>query len=230
MRSITNNLYQISLGAVNVFVLKSNNGLILFDTGYQGSEDKIEKALISKGLQLTDIHHIILTHAHPDHVGSLKALQEKTQANIYAHPLAAEAIKNGEAQGLENVIVSPGFHNRMIYNLAIKNSPPTYPAATVNDTINDGDTLPLSNGMTIIHTPGHSAGHIAILIPSENTLIGGDICSNLPWLGYSTVNDDIKLAHQSILKAATHHFEILCLGHGKAIKRGANQKLLRKFS
>mgnify|MGYP000049352272 CR=1 FL=1 len=57
-------VYQISLGFVNAFLLESDDGLILIDTGIPGSADKILGAISALGKQPADIHQILVTHLH----------------------------------------------------------------------------------------------------------------------------------------------------------------------
>ena len=73
-------LFEITLGPVNVFLLESENGAALIDTEFPTSADHILKAIQQLGKQPTDIQHIILTDAHPDHIGGLAALKQATRA------------------------------------------------------------------------------------------------------------------------------------------------------
>ena len=63
-------LWQINLGAVNAFLIDSG-GLTLIDTGTPNSEGKIVAAIESIGKKVTDLEHIIVTHCHADHSGSV---------------------------------------------------------------------------------------------------------------------------------------------------------------
>jgi glyoxylase-like metal-dependent hydrolase (beta-lactamase superfamily II) len=53
----------------------------------------------------------------------------------------------------------------------------------------------MANDIEVIHSPGHCAGHIALLLRQEGILIAGDICSNI--MGLS----------KSILRVAAYPFE-----------------------
>lgn len=75
MRKITDHVYQITLGAVNAFVIE-DDGLTLVDTGYKGSADKIFNAIKKGGKDPKDIRRIILTHLHLDHAGSAAEIKE----------------------------------------------------------------------------------------------------------------------------------------------------------
>ncbi len=81
----------------------------------------------------------------------------------------------------------------------------------------------------VIHTPGHSAGHISLLLKKDDLLIAGDICANMMWLGFSTVYEDRALGIESILKAAGLGFESAVFGHGRPVMNNAAKKMLDKF-
>lgn len=230
MRQITPHLYQISLGAVNCFVIDdSAGGLILVDTGFKGSTQKIFKAIEKSGRSPKAIKRIILTHSHPDHAGSAAEIAQITGAKVMAHPADAALAAQGIA-GRMPQIVSPGLMNKIIFRLFIKPVPNAIDPLTDIQTVADGDVLPLMpGGIRIIHTPGHSAGHIALYLHEDDVLIAGDICAHMMGLGLSTVYEDAALGIQSILKAAQTPFGKAVFGHGRPLMKDAAKKLREKF-
>src|SRR5688572_18227886 len=74
---------------VNMYLvhIPSNNGWVLVDAGLRSSASKIRK--LSEHLFWPDVSPkaIILTHAHFDHVGSLRQLAEEWDVPVYAHHL-----------------------------------------------------------------------------------------------------------------------------------------------
>ncbi|MBL8155524.1 MAG: MBL fold metallo-hydrolase [Anaerolineae bacterium] len=94
-KKVVDGVYAIRLGGVNAFLLEAQDGLALIDTGSPGSADEILVAVDELGKQPDDIHHILLTHWHPDHMGSAAALKRATGARTYAHPIDAPIIREG---------------------------------------------------------------------------------------------------------------------------------------
>src|SRR5260370_14718819 len=88
-------VYMIALGYVNAFLLEGDDGLVLIDTGVPGSAGKILAAAAELGKQPSDIRHILVTHCHADHSGSLAALKQATAAPAYMHPLDAAMVRQG---------------------------------------------------------------------------------------------------------------------------------------
>jgi len=228
MLKITDHIYQISLGMVNAFLIEDKNGLTLIDTGYKNSTDKIFNAIEKAGKNPHDIKQIILTHAHPDHSGSAAALKAKLNVPVLAHVEDAKIIQQGIG-GRMPFVLTPGIVNWLVFNLLIKNGDSTIEKLQIDQKLQHNDVLPIAGGIQVIHTPGHSAGHIVLLVKEQGVLIAGDICANVMGLDLSVVYEDRVLGIQSILKTADLDFSIAAFGHGNPLKGAANKKFKEKF-
>jgi glyoxylase-like metal-dependent hydrolase (beta-lactamase superfamily II) len=127
-------------------------------------------------------------------------------------------------------VLSPGLINWLIFNLFIKKSPNAIPPAKVDQRVEDGDGLPIAGGLRVVHTPGHSAGHIALYLEKDDVLIAGDICAHMMGLGLSTVYEDRALGVQSVLKAARIPFNKAVFGHGRPLLQDAAKLMRKHFS
>lgn len=234
MKQVVPGFYEVALGTVNVFLLDHPNGLVLFDTGTPGMENKIFDAIRELGKQPADLRHIVITHCHPDHIGSLAAVQRATSAQTYVHPLDANWIKRGgdfdPVHGDRPFKASPGLLNKILFKLFIK----PYrglEAAQVDMEINDGDRLPFAPDIQVIFAPGHSVGEIALLWEKHGgVLIAGDTAANLPALSYSIGYENFADGQRSLKKICQFNFEAAVFGHGSAIKQGAGAKWRKKWS
>jgi glyoxylase-like metal-dependent hydrolase (beta-lactamase superfamily II) len=65
---------RVDLGFVSAYLLYRGGEVALVDTGVSGSEGAIEEALATIGLAWDGVGHVIVTHKHPDHQGSLGAI------------------------------------------------------------------------------------------------------------------------------------------------------------
>ncbi len=81
-------VYQITYRAANVFLLVEDE-LTLIDTGYRGTAAKVMSLVSRLGRKPEDLKLVVLTHCHPDHIGSLGVLKKATGARVFAH--AADA-------------------------------------------------------------------------------------------------------------------------------------------
>lgn len=77
--------HRVVLGTVSAYVLYRGGEAVLVDTGNSGSEADIEAGLAAIGLDWGSVGHVILTHKHPDHIGSLAAVVAAApDATVYA--------------------------------------------------------------------------------------------------------------------------------------------------
>ena len=110
--------HRINLGFVSAYVLVRGREAAIVDTGIAGSEAAIAQTLTDVGVDWVDVDHVILTHSHPDHAGSIPAVLEAAAgATAYAgeadipavrSPRALQAVGDGdEVFGLQ-IIATPG--------------------------------------------------------------------------------------------------------------------------
>jgi glyoxylase-like metal-dependent hydrolase (beta-lactamase superfamily II) len=227
MKRISSNIYQISLGWVNVFVIE-DDGLTLIDTGTKGSLEKIFSAIKKGGKNPYDIKRIILTHAHPDHAGSAEEIKRMLRVPVMAHRDDAKIMSYGIACRKE-ICLTPGLKNWLIYELAIKRSGINIVPVSIDEQLNDHDLLPLLGGIRVIHTPGHSKGHICLLAENEEVLIAGDLLSNSTGLGLSVIYENMAEGISSILKVTNLDFDKMVFGHGKPILKDAGSIMRQAF-
>ena len=217
------------MGMVNAYLLATPDGLVLIDAGWPNKADDLFRAVQDSGHDPKDIRHLVLTHGHIDHAGSAAEVLQRTGARAYAHPADLDLINTGTAEH-PGTSVTPGIVPKIAYLLFIKPGGTTYRGFAVDQTLEDGERLPMAPDVEIIHSPGHCAGHIAFLLRHEGILIAGDICSNVMGLGYSVLNEDRALARKSILRVAESSFERAVFGHGKSLDKRANELLIQRFS
>lgn len=226
---ITPRLWQLKMGMVNNFLLKTDDGLMLIDAGWPHKTEKIFANVRESGHNPANIRHLLLTHGHIDHAGSAAEVRRRTGARTYAHAIDLELINKGQAER-PGTTVTPGFIPAFAYLFFIKPGGTKYESFPVDEVLKDGEVLAIADDIEVIHSPGHCAGQVALLLRQEGVLIAADICSNIMGLGYSVLNEDISLAQQSILRVANYPFERAVFGHGKPLEERANQQLKERFS
>ena len=221
---IPRRLWQLNLGAVNAFVLHDGDELVLIDTGLPGSEVKITKAVEGTGCSPTDVARIIVTHCHPDHSGSLAALKRITKAPAVMHSVDAAMVRRGEAK--RPMSPAPGLQRRLLFRLFVAPAPSHVESAVVEVELEDGSEV---GGLRAIHVPGHCAGQVALLWPSQRVLFVADAASSMMGLGLHLGYEDLELGKRSLARLASLDFEIACFGHGGPIKRGAAARFRQQW-
>jgi glyoxylase-like metal-dependent hydrolase (beta-lactamase superfamily II) len=212
---------------VNIFLIDSPDGCTLIDSGFPGNLDKILLKLGKLGKQPRDIRHIVLTHAHPDHIGSFAALKRATGADAYMHPADAPIATTGS--GFRPLKAAPGVMTGILFRLFVR-PVRSVEAASIEHRVEDGQQLEIADGLTAIHVPGHCAGQLALLWPQHGgVLFAADACSNMMGLGLSLGYEDIEEGKRSLKKLTARNFQVACFGHGKAILRDAARKFKEKW-
>jgi len=105
----------------------------------------------------------------------------------------------------------------------------------VEHVVRGGERLPDCGGINVLHTPGHTAGHISLHLPRIKTLIAGDaIVSASEHLVVSPVylSSDPKTATQSVRRLIEMNLDLerLLVGHGDDVYEGAKSNLSRIFA
>ena len=109
---------RVAIEFVNAYVLVRGQEIAIVDTGLPGSAAKFTDVIQSAGHGWDAVNHVILTHHHPDHVGSTgEVLEAAGKATIYAgaedipeitSPQQIQAVKDGdEVLGMQ-IIDTPG--------------------------------------------------------------------------------------------------------------------------
>ena len=218
-------LHVVPVSYVNAFLLDGPEGLALIDAGLSGKEGVILDAIRGLGRAPGDLRHIVLTHAHRDHIGGLAALKRATGAQTWIHGLDAPIAEQG--RGVRPMMPAPGFLPRLIFTLVARGGE-TEPCA-IDHRIADGDRLPVAGGLRAIHVPGHCAGQVALLWEGRGVLFAGDVCSNVMGLGPPIGYEDRAEGERSQRKLAALDFGAACFGHGKPIPRDAAKRFRAKF-
>ncbi|MFD8006515.1 MBL fold metallo-hydrolase [Streptomyces mirabilis] len=154
----------------NAFLIDGDDGLTLIDVGWSKAPEALLDTIAALGRKPSDIRRVILTHAHPDHVQGAAELRRHTGAHILIHDADRAWLEAGRvpAEGRSGTI------GRLIDHLPKLHWTPT----TADGTVSDGEVVEGSDGLRVIHTPGHSPGHIVLLHEPSKTILMGDAAFN----------------------------------------------------
>jgi glyoxylase-like metal-dependent hydrolase (beta-lactamase superfamily II) len=159
--------------------------ITLIDTGVAGCERRIFDYIRTIGRDPNEISLLILTHSHPDHIGAARAIRDATGCTVAAHAAERTWIEDIGRQNRERPV--PGFDT-------LVGGP-----VPLDFELEDGCTIDTDGTaeyeVQVIHTPGHSAGSIALFMPGEGALFSGDA---IPVAGDLPVYDDAAGSVRSI--------------------------------
>lgn len=171
-------IYPVQLGFTRCYIL-CHEGVILIDGGMPGQVQRFKYHLSWLPVRPEEIKLVVLTHGHAGHVGTVKEIQELTGCKIALH--------HGEQDWLENAIVPavPGVNlwGRFLSQLMSKagrlNS---FPPASVDLPLLDEGLSLHEYGLPgrIVHTPGHTAGSVSVIMESGEAFVGDLAVNAMP--------------------------------------------------
>lgn len=141
--------------AFHAGAVETDRGLVLLDVGYPDTHDDLEAELDATGHGWTDVWAALITHHDADHAAALSAVVERADPVRLAHSDCAPYV-DGRLE-------------------PIKGSGDRYPPVSVDVEVADGTAVRTAAGlMEIIHTPGHTPGHVSLYLPEPKLLFAAD--------------------------------------------------------
>lgn len=142
---IAGTLYYVGTYDLASYLISTTKGLILINTGIEGSDIMIRRHIETLGFKFSDIKILLATHAHFDHVGAMAAIKQATGAKLMIHKKDARLLADG---GSSDVIL--GGHG------------PMFPRVKADRLLEDRDLIELGDmQIMVLHHPGHTKGACA---------------------------------------------------------------------
>ena len=227
MELVINRVHIIPMGMANAYLIEDEDGLTQIDAGFPHKEVAVFEAIRRLGRSPDQLRRLIFTHGHPDHIGSAAAIVRETGARTYMHPLDIPIAENGGP--FRPMTPAPGLLGQVLCRLFFDPDQRTEPV-TIDQPLSNGEILPIAGGIEVIHTPGHCAGHVALLWRSRRTLFAGDVCTNLMGLGDPVGFENLEAGRASQRKLASLTFDAAGFGHGGPIARDAAARFRYKWN
>lgn len=240
--SVAPGVWRIKDVFVNMYLIHnpSENKWVLLDAGLRSSASKIRKVANHLFWPESKPAAIILTHAHFDHVGSLKKLAEEWDVPIYAHSLERPYLTGVSSYPPPDPAVGGGLMSLISF---------MYPKGPIDVSdrllpLPEDGTVPELPEWRYYHTPGHAPGHVSLFRQRDKLLIAGD--------AFVTTNQESALsvmlqntilhgppkyftynwisAERSVKTLADLEPEIAATGHGKPMAGEELRKALHHLA
>jgi glyoxylase-like metal-dependent hydrolase (beta-lactamase superfamily II) len=211
---------------VSWVLVTEGEAVTLVDTGYPGDRAAVLESLRHIGRSPTDVESVVLTHGHPDHIGSAEHLRTSYGIPVWAHELEAanargERVEQVSELRLLSMLWRPAVFAWLGDVIRLK-------AARV-ERLGDLELfveqqLDVPGAPAVVHTPGHTTGHCSLHLPERGVLLAGDALMTAhalvrvpgPQLLPDFFNTDTARARTSLERLRGLAADVVVPGHGPA--------------
>ncbi len=177
-----------AIESVNMYILDDGDKVTVVDCGVwkpdqpDGGVSDVEAGLRSAGYELADVSRVVITHAHIDHYGLAGRVMELTGAQLamhamtdldcqkYRHPETSVSMRR-DTYADHGVTVLEGDLGEHLNRWM----PYLHSVVEASNRLRGNETIAIGNDdWTVVHTPGHSLGHVCLWSARRRLLLSGD--------------------------------------------------------
>jgi len=211
---MTADITRLELGkgsfGVNAYLVTTDLGHVLVDTGMRGQRAHVAEKLAAAGVTPESLKLIVITHGDMDHIGSAAHLGRTFGAPIAMHPGDIGMTRDGD---MFSGRTSGNALLRGVMRLALRL--PAEDRFTPDIDLAEETVLTEYGlaGVRVLRLAGHSAGSVALLF-EDGSLVCGDLFENrsVPKLG--SIMDDVPAAEESVERLRALDPGTVYPGHG----------------
>lgn len=224
LRPISSHVAAVDLHArfqVAVFLVRHERGLLAIDAGFPGWAYAVLTAAQSLP-EPNQITHVVLTHAHSDHIGGAAVLAQETGAEVLCSGKERPYIEDGRS--LAKAACSLGAKLSLTLNHWTQQR--KVPPVKITGHLAEGDEI---GGLSVVELPGHTPGQIALVHGRDRLVLCADALFNVRGaLGYDPtpgVTADLLAAEASMRRLADIGLDDVAPSHGPALLGDARERI-----
>ncbi len=243
LETVAAGVWHLKIVFVNAYLVdtpeNTPDSWVLVDTGIPFSDGRILR--YAEKIYGADAKPsaIVLTHGHFDHAGAALALASLWEVPIYAHRLEMPYLTGKSDYPPQDPTVGGALAqmSRLFPHSG-------YDFGTRVRPIPESDEIEEMPGWRVVHTPGHTAGHISLFRESDRTLLAGDALATMnqdSWISNVTekkefchppapFTSDWTAARRSVEILATLEPNAVASGHGQPFTDAETAEQLKNFA
>ena len=231
-RNLRPGVHRLAHAGVSCYLVEEGRAVTIVDAALPATWPYLRDALTALSRGPSDVAALVLTHAHFDHLGFARRIQDEWGVPVHAHPAEREIAGHPYRYGHENVrALYPVRHPGGVPILAAMAAAGAFAVPGVEELVEFGaeDVLDVPGRPRVVFTPGHTFGHSALLLEDRGVLLCGDALVTLdPYTGFTgprivagAATADSTQALASLQAIADTDVDLLLPGHGDPWRRGA---------
>src|SRR3954471_8414638 len=230
-KNVVDRIHQVTDAFTNWFIVE-DGGLTVVDTGFPRSWSSLQDALRRLKRRPSDIHAVVLTHGHFDHMGFARRAQHELGVPVWAHEKEVPVVEHPWHYDHEQLRIKYALRYPRFLGIfaAMGAQGALFVKGTDKvETYGSQGELDVPGRPKIVFTPGHTHGHCSLHFPERGALIAGDAVVTLdPYTGHrgpqivsGAATADSAQALESLSAVEATGAQTVLTGHGDPWREGA---------
>lgn len=236
-RDVADGIHRVEDAYTNWYLVEDGADVLIVDCGLPASWKGLPGHLAEIGRVPGDVSAVVLTHAHPDHIGFAERIRTEWDVHVWLHERDRSLSRHPFRYETEHSVLR--HRNLHVLRIGVAmgraGALQTKPLGDVRAFGNQETELDVPGRPQIVPTPGHTHGHTAFHFPDRGAVLVGDALATLepytgargPRLLSGAANADSVTAMASLQRIAETGARTVLVGHGPPWTGGAQEAVDR---